>query len=405
MIRTLAAAALLVSSATPAEERQVLTIDEAVAEALRVNDQLAAARYQAEGAEDTARSARGRLLPTLNASDTVSALERALRHHPRTAGQLRRGRAQRQHQHRHRRRAAATPRALPPGAGPQGGEQLGERQPRQRGGGAGRHRRAGADHLPPPVRGAGGHLHRRGERRAAPQAGPGRPGPVQRRDHHQGRPPAVPDRRGQRPAAEDPGDHPGPDRPAAAPHAAGPEPRGPGAGVRGAGGHRAPGGGARGQLERRADQPRAPEPARGAARPEGRRGGAGQRAGPDLRAASRGRRPGRVQQRPRPDLPAGEQLLRRRGGQLAVLDLGHEVVRGAECAAPGRRRRGAAAGHAQAGGLRRGEQAVGARLAVRGGPGGTDGHRQRRGGLPGDERAGRTPAPPPPRISWTRNRP
>ena len=71
MIRTLAAAALLVSSATRAEERQVLTIDEAVAEALRVNDQLAAARFQAEGAEDTARSARGRLLPTLNASDTV----------------------------------------------------------------------------------------------------------------------------------------------------------------------------------------------------------------------------------------------------------------------------------------------------------------------------------------------
>ncbi len=71
MIRTLAAAALLVSSAAPAEERQVLTIDEAVAEALRVNDQLASARYQAEGAEDTARSARGRLLPTLAASDTV----------------------------------------------------------------------------------------------------------------------------------------------------------------------------------------------------------------------------------------------------------------------------------------------------------------------------------------------
>jgi outer membrane protein len=71
LIRTLTAAALLVSSATLAEERQVLTIDQAVTEALRVNDQLAAARYQAEGAEDTARSARGRLLPTLNASDTV----------------------------------------------------------------------------------------------------------------------------------------------------------------------------------------------------------------------------------------------------------------------------------------------------------------------------------------------
>lgn len=70
MIRTLTAAALLVSSAALAEERQTLTIDEAVTEALRVNDQLAAARYQAEGAEDTARSARGRLLPTMNASDT-----------------------------------------------------------------------------------------------------------------------------------------------------------------------------------------------------------------------------------------------------------------------------------------------------------------------------------------------
>lgn len=70
MIRTLTAAALVVSSAALAEERQTLTIDEAVTEALRVNDQLAAVRYQAEGAEDTARSARGRLLPALNASDT-----------------------------------------------------------------------------------------------------------------------------------------------------------------------------------------------------------------------------------------------------------------------------------------------------------------------------------------------
>ena len=35
-----------------------------------MNDQLMAARYRAEGAEDTARSARGRLLPTLNANDT-----------------------------------------------------------------------------------------------------------------------------------------------------------------------------------------------------------------------------------------------------------------------------------------------------------------------------------------------
>jgi outer membrane protein len=71
LIRTLTIAALLASSAALAEGPQILTIEEAVTEALRVNDQLIAARYQAEGAEDTARSARGRLLPTLNASDTV----------------------------------------------------------------------------------------------------------------------------------------------------------------------------------------------------------------------------------------------------------------------------------------------------------------------------------------------
>lgn len=70
MIRSLAAAALVVSTGALAETPQTLTIDDAVTEALRVNDQLRAARYRAEGAEDTARSARGRLLPALNASDT-----------------------------------------------------------------------------------------------------------------------------------------------------------------------------------------------------------------------------------------------------------------------------------------------------------------------------------------------
>ncbi len=70
MIRPFIAAALLASWAVLAETSQTLTIDDAVNEALRVNDQLRAARYRAEGAEDTARSARGRLLPALNASDT-----------------------------------------------------------------------------------------------------------------------------------------------------------------------------------------------------------------------------------------------------------------------------------------------------------------------------------------------
>ena len=70
MIRPLIAAALVASAAALAEGPQTLTIDEAVNEALRVNDQLKAVRYRAEGAEDTARSARGRLLPALSASDT-----------------------------------------------------------------------------------------------------------------------------------------------------------------------------------------------------------------------------------------------------------------------------------------------------------------------------------------------
>ncbi|HZX40653.1 MAG TPA: TolC family protein, partial [Myxococcaceae bacterium] len=70
MIRLLIAAVLLAASAALAENPQTLTIDDAVNEVMRVNDQLKAARFRAEGAEDTARSARGRLLPVLSASDT-----------------------------------------------------------------------------------------------------------------------------------------------------------------------------------------------------------------------------------------------------------------------------------------------------------------------------------------------
>jgi outer membrane protein len=70
LIRPLIAAALVASTAALAEGPQTLTIDDAVNEALRVNDQLKAVRYRAEGAEDTARSARGRLLPALSASNT-----------------------------------------------------------------------------------------------------------------------------------------------------------------------------------------------------------------------------------------------------------------------------------------------------------------------------------------------
>jgi len=68
-MRFLAAATLLVPFLASAEPAQTLTIDDAVNEALRVNDQLHAARFRAEGAEDSARSARGRLLPALNASN------------------------------------------------------------------------------------------------------------------------------------------------------------------------------------------------------------------------------------------------------------------------------------------------------------------------------------------------
>src|SRR4029079_5602155 len=70
LTRPLFAAALLASATALAEGPQTLTIDDAVNEAMQVNDQLRAVRFRAEGAEDTARSARGRLLPALSASDT-----------------------------------------------------------------------------------------------------------------------------------------------------------------------------------------------------------------------------------------------------------------------------------------------------------------------------------------------
>jgi outer membrane protein len=46
-----------------------LTVEEAVQEAFRVNDQLRAARARAEAAEDNSRSARGQLLPALSANE------------------------------------------------------------------------------------------------------------------------------------------------------------------------------------------------------------------------------------------------------------------------------------------------------------------------------------------------
>jgi len=69
LTRSIVLSLLTAASLARAQGAQTLTIEEAVSEALRVNDQLHAARYRAESAEDTARSARGRLLPVLNASD------------------------------------------------------------------------------------------------------------------------------------------------------------------------------------------------------------------------------------------------------------------------------------------------------------------------------------------------
>lgn len=52
-----------------AQEITRLTVEQAVQEAYRVNDQLRAARARAEAAEDTSRSTRGQLLPALSATE------------------------------------------------------------------------------------------------------------------------------------------------------------------------------------------------------------------------------------------------------------------------------------------------------------------------------------------------
>ena len=70
MTRSIVFSLLTAASLARAQAAQTLTVEDAVNEGLRVNDQLQAARYRAESAEDTARSARGRLLPALNANDT-----------------------------------------------------------------------------------------------------------------------------------------------------------------------------------------------------------------------------------------------------------------------------------------------------------------------------------------------
>jgi outer membrane protein len=61
---------VLLGTAARAQTTQTLTVEEAVAEAVKANDQLRAARFRAEGSEDNARSARGQLLPQLNANNT-----------------------------------------------------------------------------------------------------------------------------------------------------------------------------------------------------------------------------------------------------------------------------------------------------------------------------------------------
>jgi outer membrane protein len=68
--RSILLSLLATAEVARAQATQTLTVEDAVNEALRVNDQLLAAKYRAESAEDTARSARGRLLPALNANDT-----------------------------------------------------------------------------------------------------------------------------------------------------------------------------------------------------------------------------------------------------------------------------------------------------------------------------------------------
>ena len=66
---TAAVALCLPAGAALAEDITRLTVDQAVQEADRVNDQLRAARARAEAADDTSRSTRGQLLPALSATE------------------------------------------------------------------------------------------------------------------------------------------------------------------------------------------------------------------------------------------------------------------------------------------------------------------------------------------------
>jgi outer membrane protein len=63
------AVATLPCGLSQAQEVTQLTVEQAVQEAYRVNDQLRAARARAEAADDTSRSTRGQLLPALSATE------------------------------------------------------------------------------------------------------------------------------------------------------------------------------------------------------------------------------------------------------------------------------------------------------------------------------------------------
>jgi outer membrane protein len=65
----LLAAAVVGTGVARAQTVTRLTVDQAVQEAIRVNDQLRAARARAEAAGDNSRSARGQLLPALSATE------------------------------------------------------------------------------------------------------------------------------------------------------------------------------------------------------------------------------------------------------------------------------------------------------------------------------------------------
>jgi len=66
---TVAAALLLSGALAHAQSATRLTVEQAVQEAFRVNDQLRAAQARAEAAGDTSRSVRGNLLPALSATE------------------------------------------------------------------------------------------------------------------------------------------------------------------------------------------------------------------------------------------------------------------------------------------------------------------------------------------------